>query len=379
MVGIAAGASACACECARGGKSTSIRAIGKSERFNMFDTSEITGCKREEEFYIKSALARSKIASAILKFRERRFASTAHLKKLRISIVQYLNTAPLVWGFTNGPLAGKYDLSFTVPSQCAEALRIGAADIAIIPAIEYQRIPNLVVLPDLAIASQNRVRSLLIIAKKPIEQVRSIALDRSSRSTQALTRILAAEHWNIDPEFFETEPDLRMMLEKADAAMIIGDPALRISIAIEKKSTVGPQGRAICQAATLGMTSAEIFHVYDVVGEWRKFSSLPAVMAIWAARPEVVTPEVLADFTASRNFGLTQIAAISLEAARELELPQQALESYLRHNIDFSLGEENRRGLERYFHEAGKLGLIPRDKKIAWATATKETAQVSAK
>jgi chorismate dehydratase len=301
------------------------------------------------------------------------------VQKLRISIVQYLNTAPLVWSFTNGPLSGKYDLSFTVPSQCAEALRTGAADIAIIPAIEYQRIPNLVVLPDLAIASQNRVRSLLIVSKKPIEQVRGIALDRSSRSTQALTRILAAEHWKIDPEFFETEPDLHAMLERADAALIIGDPALRISIAIEKKSTVNPQGRAICQAATLGMTSAEILHVYDVVGEWRKFSSLPAVMAVWAARPEVVTPEVLSDFTASRNFGLSQIAAISLSAAQELDLPQQALESYLRHNIDFSLGEENRRGLERYFHEAAKLGLIPRDKKIAWATAAKEAAQVSAK
>jgi chorismate dehydratase len=301
------------------------------------------------------------------------------LQKLRISIVQYLNTAPLVWGFTNGPLAGKYDLSFTVPSQCAEALRTGAADIAIIPAIEYQRIPNLVVLPDLAIASQNRVRSLLIVSKKPIEQVHSIALDRSSRSTQALTRILAVEHWKIDPEFFETEPDLRMMLEKADAAMLIGDPALRMSVAIEKKSTVSPQGRAICQAATLGIASHEIFHVYDVVGEWRKFSSLPAVMAIWAARPEVVTPEVLADFAASREFGLTQIAGISLEAARELELPQQALESYLRHNIDFSLGEENRRGLERYFHEAAKLGLIPREKKVDWATTSKEAIQVSAK
>jgi chorismate dehydratase len=301
------------------------------------------------------------------------------LQKLRISIVQYLNTAPLVWGFTNGPLAGKHDLSFTVPSQCADALRTGAADVAIIPAIEYQRIPGLVVLPDLAIASHNRVRSLLIVSKKPIEQVRSIALDRSSRSTQALTRILAAEHWKIKPEYFETDPDLRAMLENADAAMLIGDPALRISIAIEKKSTVSPQGRAVCQAATLGMTSAEIFQVYDVVGEWRKFASLPAVMAIWAARPEVVTPEVLADFAASRNFGLTQIAAICLEAARELELPQEALESYLRHNIDYSLGEENRRGLERYFHEAAKLGLIPRDKKIAWATGTKEAAQVSAK
>ena len=301
------------------------------------------------------------------------------MQKLRISIVQYLNTAPLVWGFTNGPLAGKYDLSFTVPSQCAEALRTGAADIAIIPAIEYQRIPGLVVLPDLAIASQNRVRSLLIIAKKPIEEVRSIALDRSSRSTQALTRILAAQHWKIDPEFFETEPDLSAMLERADAALLIGDPALRLSVAIERKSTVSPQGRAVCQAATLGIQGAEIFHIYDVVGEWRKFSSLPAVMAVWAARPEVVTPEVLADFAASRDFGISQIAAISRDAARELELPHQALESYLRHSIDFSLGEENRRGLERYFQEAAKLGLIDREKKIEWATAAKEAAHVSSK
>jgi chorismate dehydratase len=299
-----------------------------------------------------------------------------NVQKLRISIVQYLNTAPLVWGFTNGPLAGKYDLSFTVPSQCAEAMRSGAADIAIIPAIEYQRIPGLVVLPDLAIASENRVRSLLIVSSKPIEQVQTVALDCSSRSTQAFTRILAARHWKIDPEFFETAPDLSAMLGKADAAMLIGDPALRISIAIERNSTVSPQGRAICPAAALGITGAEIFHVYDVVGEWRKFSSLPAVMAIWAARPEAVTPEVLADFSSSRNFGLTQLAAISLAAAQELELPVQALESYLRHSIDFSLGEENRRGLERYFQEAAKLGLIPLDKKITWASATKEAVSV---
>lgn len=301
------------------------------------------------------------------------------MQKLRISIVQYLNTAPLVWGFTNGPLAGKYDLSFTVPSQCAEALRGGTADIAIIPAIEYQRISGLVVLPDLAIASQNRVRSLLIVAKKPIEQVSSMALDRSSRSTQALTRILAAEHWKISAEFFEAEPDLNAMLQSADAALLIGDPALRISVAIEKKSTVSPQGRTVCHAATIGISSAEIFHVYDVVGEWRNFSSLPAVMAMWAARPEVVTAELLADFAASRNFGLTQIPAICQEAARELQLPQPELESYLRHNIDFSLGEENRRGLEKYFREAAKLGLIVREQKIEWATASKEAIQVSAK
>src|SRR5436853_7724161 len=98
------------------------------------------------------------------------------MSKLRISIVEFLNTAPLVWGFTDGPLTGRYDLSFTVPSLCAEALRAGEADIAIIPAVEYQRIPNLVVLPDMAVAAKGEVRSILLLAKKPIHLVKSIAL-----------------------------------------------------------------------------------------------------------------------------------------------------------------------------------------------------------
>src|SRR4030088_529880 len=134
--------------------------------------------------------------------------------KLRISIVQYLNTAPLVWGFTHGPLRGKYDLSFTVPSQCAEELRTGRADVAIIPAIEYQRIHDLVILPDMAIASKRQVRSLLIIAKKPIQQVKSFALDGSSRSTQTLTRILCADKWKIAPKFCEAPPALGGRLER---------------------------------------------------------------------------------------------------------------------------------------------------------------------
>ena len=301
------------------------------------------------------------------------------MQKLRISIVKYLNTAPLVRGFTHGPLTGKYDLSFTVPSQCAEDLRAGAADVAIIPAIEYQRIPGLVVLPDIAIASQNRVRSLLIVSKKPMQQVRSVALDRSSRSTQALTRILAAAYWKIFPEFVEAEPDLREMLATADAAMIIGDPALRISMAIEKKSAVGPDGHGICQAATLGFTGPEIFHVYDVVGEWHKFTSLPAVMAVWAGRREVVTPELAADFVTSRDYGMLSIGDISAEAAQELELPERELETYLRQNIDFHLGEDNRRGLAKYFDEAWKIGLIGENKPIQWAGGTKEAAKVSGK
>lgn len=301
------------------------------------------------------------------------------MTKLRISIVQYLNTAPLVWGFTNGPLQGKYDLSFTVPSQCAEDLRSGRADVAIIPAIEYPRIDDLVILPDMAIASKKQVRSLLIVAKKPIAQVKSFALDRSSRSSQALTRILCAKHWKIAPEFFEAPPDLQVMLQQADAALLIGDPALRISLGIEKDSRSGADGPTMCPAATLGILSSEMLYVYDVVGEWRSLTGLPAVLAVWAARHDIATPQVAADFIASRDFGMSRISEISIDVARELELPAQALESYLRHNIDFSLDAENRRGLDLYYEHAAKLGLIPKAKTIEWASLGMKAMPVPAK
>src|SRR5277367_4812340 len=165
------------------------------------------------------------------------------MRKLRISIVEYLNTAPLVWGFTDGPLAGKYDLSFTVPSQCAEALRRGDVDIAIIPSIEYQRIDNIVVLPGMAVAAKDEVRSILVVAKKPIELAKRIALDTISRASQELVRILADGLWNIHPEFVEAAPDPSEMLKGADAALIIGDPALRIAMKMEALSAKVAAGK----------------------------------------------------------------------------------------------------------------------------------------
>jgi len=289
------------------------------------------------------------------------------LAKLRISIVQYLNTAPLVRGFTHGPLRGKYELSFTVPSQCAEALRTGAADIAIIPAIEYQRIDNLVVLPDIAIASESRVRSLLVVSRKPLAEVQSFVLDRSSRSTQAIVRILAADHWKIAPQFTEAEPDLRSMLMHADAALLIGDPALRLALAIGDDAPRGAAGEMLCSGAAAGIGGAETLRVYDVGEEWRRCTSLPAVLALWAARSDAVLPEVVADFTASREFGLRQIPEISREAAAALQLPEAALADYLNKNIDYTLSAENIQGLEHFYSRAAALGLIPCAKPIAWA------------
>jgi chorismate dehydratase len=290
--------------------------------------------------------------------------------KLRISVVQYLNTAPLVRGFTHGPLKGKYDLSFTVPSQCAEALRTAQADIAIIPAIEYQRIPDLAILPDLSIASKERVRSLLVVSRGPIRFAKRIALDRSSRSTQALTKILSANRWNISPEFRETEPDVEKMLADSDAALVIGDPALRLAIAAEKKAKPGRDGEWICEGATVGLPQFPKLHIYDVVREWWQMTERPAVLAVWAARKEIVTDELADEFLSSLNFGLENLAAICKEASAEMNLPEKELKLYLKTNIDYSLDDENRKGLLAYYSHAVKLGLLDKLNPITIAGRT---------
>src|SRR3970040_2106664 len=166
----------------------------------------------------------------ILSFRTRRRT----VEKLRISIVEYLNTAPLVWGFTDGPLAGKYELEFTVPSQCAESLRRGTADVAIIPAVEYQRMDHVVVLPGMSVAAKGPVRSILGVGEKTHELAKTIALDPSSRSSQALVRILCKERWNITPDFVPAAPEPAAMLDEADAALLIGDPALRVVVKMDE-------------------------------------------------------------------------------------------------------------------------------------------------
>jgi chorismate dehydratase len=366
----------------------------------MFSVSEFIAFTTAQTFYLKSRPRRHKIApsiSAILNLLRKARAGCPHtpvlrvgllsaasgknanLPKLRISIVKYLNTTPLVWSFTHGPLKGKYDLSFTVPSLCAEALRTNAADIAIIPAIEYQRIDDLVILPDLAIASKTRVRSLLLVSKLPLEKARKIALDSSSRSTQALTKILCQQKWKIAPEFFEMPPDLPNMLLRADAALLIGDPALRLSLATESGTRRGEAGEQICSAASANLAAASsqaspasqatldpdtTLHIYDVVEQWRRLTALPAVLAVWAARRKVATPEVIADFQSSRNYGLRRLTEISTQAAADLNLPPNKLQRYLTENINFSLDEENLRGLTAFFQAAADQNLIPQAKPI---------------
>ena len=289
------------------------------------------------------------------------------MNSLRISIVQYLNTAPLVRGFTHGPLRGKYQLSFTVPSQCAEDLRSAAADIAIIPAIEYQRIPDLVIVPDLAVASKQSVRSLLLVSKKPIREVTSVALDRTSRSTQTLLHILCNKHWNISPQCFQAEPDLAAMLDRADAALLIGDPALRLAIAAAPHAIRTAAGERVVPASIAALTSSHELFLFDIVEQWRALTNLPAVLAFWAGRREVITPEVVQDFQDSLAFGLQHLDAIVRESSAEMNLPIADLRRYFTENIDYQLDEENLRGLTHYYALAAHLGLIPKIDAVAIA------------
>ena len=291
------------------------------------------------------------------------------MSKLRISIVEYLNTAPLVWGFTDGPLVGKYELSFTTPSQCAEALRRGEADVAIIPAIEYQRIENLVVLPGMAVAAKGEVRSILVVAKKPIELAKKIALDSSSRSSAALVRLLARDLWKIQPEFIEAAPDPTEMLKQADAALVIGDPALRVILKLDALSGKVPSGEQCCQGDPdeLPVPGFETIFVYDVAYQWEEMTGKPCVLAIWAGRRDAITPEVLADFQASKRYGMERLREIAEAASIKLDLPPRALERYLTDNINFDLDEENLAGLRLYFEKAAAAGLIPRHRPLEFA------------
>jgi chorismate dehydratase len=289
--------------------------------------------------------------------------------KLRISIVEFLNTAPLVWGFTDGPMAGRYDLSFAVPSQCAEDLRAGRADVGIIPAIEYQRMENVVALPGMAVAAKREVRSILVISKVPIEQARSLALDTNSRSSVGLVRLLCQRHWNIAPEFIDMAPDPNAMLAKADAALIIGDPALRLRLKLDAMQAKVPKGDACCCGDEDGqlVSGVDTLFIYDIAQQWREMTGRACVLAIWVARQGTVTPEIVRDFQASREYGLAHIGEIAEGAALKLDLQPRDLERYLTENIDFSLDEENLAGLKLYYEECARAGLIPRARELEFA------------
>jgi chorismate dehydratase len=225
------------------------------------------------------------------------------------------------------------------------------------------------------------VRSILLLAKKPVQLAKRIALDTNSRSSVALVRLLCRGLWNISPEFVAAPPDPAAMLADADAALLIGDPALRVRIQMDALSTrqSAAPGAACCagDAGDLPVPGVDTLFIYDVAQQWREMTGKPCVLAVWAGRREAVTPQVVADFLASRDYGLSHIGDIAEGAALKLDLPPNQLESYLRESIDFSLDAENLAGLNLYFNECARAGLIPTARPIEFAAASERAARAA--
>ena len=262
------------------------------------------------------------------------------MRRLRISAISYLNTAPLMWNFEHGQAGRDFEISYTLPSSCAKALAEGTADIGIIPAAAYTQIPGLQILPDVAIASRRAVRSILLVSQIPVELVRTVALDTSSLTSVALAKILFEKWLGGGRTFTPMEPDVEKMLDCCDAGLVIGDPALQVD--------------------------RRRYHTLDLAEEWIRYTGKPFVFAFWAVRGEALREadpalDLAAVFRESRDHGLLpeNIERISRDWAPRMGLSESDIRSYLTENIHYQLDPGCQGGLQLFYQYVAELGVLP--------------------
>ena len=257
--------------------------------------------------------------------------SLATPEKLRVCAVSFLNTTPLVWGMLHGPQRGLFDLDFHIPSECADRVAAGAADIGIIPSFELTR-QDLELIRGTGIACHGPVRSILLLSSCPAAEIRTLAVDSSSRTSVALARVILERQYGAVPELHSQPPDLETMLRTADAALVIGDPALRIEMR---------QGaRRVCES------------VYDLGAEWVQMTGLPMVFAVWAGRKGLVTPEVSEAFQGSWQYGREHMDDIVRSEACGRRFPAALVREYLTRHIVHGLGPRDYEGMELFLRYA---------------------------
>jgi chorismate dehydratase len=260
------------------------------------------------------------------------------MTRLRISAISFLNTVPLMWDFEHGTAGAAFDISYTVPSACAAELQAGKADIGIVPAAAYAQIRDLAILPGVAIAARRPVRSILLVSKVPIEKVRTVALDTSSMTSVALTKVLFVRWLGGGRTFTAMAPDIDTMLRDHDACLVIGDTALQVD--------------------------RSRYLTLDLAEEWIRFTGRPFVFAFWAIRRAALAnaPADLATiFQASRDHGVRpeSIAAIASSWAGRVGLTEAEIRSYLTENIHFHLDPGCLEGLQLFYRHAAECGALP--------------------
>ncbi len=227
----------------------------------------------------------------------------------------------------HGRQRGLFDLDFQIPAECADRLASGRADLGLAPSFELTR-QELVVVPGAGIACHGPVRSILLISSRPPAEIRTLAADSSSRTSVQLARIVLERRYGATPAIAPHPPALRPMLDAADAALLIGDPALRVDVEHEP-----------CR-------------VYDLGAEWVEMTGLPMVFAVWAGRKEVVTPEVEAAFRESCRYGRQRIGEIAEREAPPRHLPPGLVREYLTQRIVHELGPRDYEGMNLFLSYA---------------------------
>lgn len=252
----------------------------------------------------------------------------------RIAASSYLNTAPLIWSFIHGERRRTVRLvTDTAPARCADMLARGEVEAALVPVIEYQRIPEIMIVPGVCVGSRARVRSVVLATRcAELKDVRTLALDTSSRTSAALIRIIFREFLGFEPEWKPSAPDLDAMLKEADAALLIGDPAMTFP--------------------------RENLRVYDLASLWRERTGLGFVFAMWMAREAAAESVRAIDFARARDEGLARVEEIAASYEMTLRLPRSELRAYLLENISFTLDAEMREGLDLFYKLAHKHGLL---------------------
>jgi chorismate dehydratase len=287
-------------------------------------------------------------------------AATATPRKLmRVAAINFLNPAPLMWDFEHAPLsaglAQRYQLGRMLPSECADQLASGNADVGLVPIAALATNPTLRILPGCTIASKGRVRSLLLVhrASHPLTALRSVAADSASRTTVAYARMLL-HHWgNPSVPFMPANADLDAMLDRADAAILIGDPAL---LALEERANRFERTR-------------EPLVYLDLAEEWKAITGVPFVSAVWALSPSLPLDKAPAnrpsldaiaeDFNQSRIHGLENVDTLVAEWSKRLPISEETIRTYLTSNIHYALDEECIEGMRVFFRTAALLGILP--------------------
>ncbi|MEM8865863.1 MAG: menaquinone biosynthesis protein [Planctomycetota bacterium] len=257
--------------------------------------------------------------------------------QLRIGAVNYLNSKPLVYRLAERTPACK--LLFDLPSRLADSLAAGRLDVALVPVVEYFSDPAYRLVSDACVASGGPVRSVKVYFRRPPAEVRTLALDEGSRTSASLARVLLKERFGIEPERSPLPLGMGANSVNADAVLLIGDRAM--------------------------LSPAEAFvETWDLATEWRKQTGLPFVFACWVARPDVPATdasiaEVAGQLAAARDAGAKHLPEIAAEHGPPIGISADAALDYLKRNLHFRLGADERRSLDLFRQQVAQLGIVP--------------------